>query len=132
MLGGLRSRYAVTPAALVAALTVTGSLAVAGCGGGSSSSPSNGPPAPKGAQAHDAALVRGRGVYRSFCAECHGMQGQGGTGPKLAGGAVKRAFPNVDDQVALVESGRGSMPAWKGRLTDQQINDVVRYEREVL
>jgi mono/diheme cytochrome c family protein len=119
------------PAGAAIAVLILASLGA--CGGSSSPKaklPS--PPAPTGAQAHDAALVRGRTTYRNACAECHGTEGQGGTGPQLGNGAVVRAFPNIDDQITLVENGRGLMPAWKGKLTDEQIRDVVRYEREVL
>lgn len=130
MLDGMTRR--ATSTGLTIAVLIAVSLAA--CGGSSSSSNAKlpNPPAPKGAQAHDTQLVAGRTIYRNYCAECHGTQGQGGTGPQLGKGAVVRAFPNIDDQIALVENGRGLMPAWKGKLTDRQIHDVVRYEREVL
>jgi mono/diheme cytochrome c family protein len=50
-------------------------------------------------------------------------------GPQLAGGVAKRRFPNVDDQVAFVTHGRGSMPAFGGQLSAEQIRQVVEYTR---
>lgn len=47
-------------------------------------------------------------------------------------GRVLERFPNADDQAALIRDGRGGMPAYAGRLTDEQIDAVVRYTREVL
>jgi len=36
----------------------------------------------------DPVLVVGRSVYQNQCANCHGSDGGGGTGPRLADGAV--------------------------------------------
>jgi mono/diheme cytochrome c family protein len=74
----------------------------------------------------------GYDVYLANCARCHGQDGQGGVGPKLAGGAVVRAVPDSADQIQLVEDGRGSMPAFKGKLSQAQIDDVVAYTRTEL
>jgi cytochrome c oxidase subunit 2 len=71
----------------------------------------------------------GAQVYASNCASCHGSQGQGGFGPKLAGGAAVAHFPREQDQIAVVTNGRGSMPSWRGRLTPAQIQAVVEYTR---
>jgi mono/diheme cytochrome c family protein len=71
----------------------------------------------------------GYDVYLANCARCHGQDGQGGVGPKLAGGAVVRAFPDPADQIRLVEDGEGSMPSFKGNLSRAEIEDVVAYTR---
>jgi mono/diheme cytochrome c family protein len=71
----------------------------------------------------------GYDVYLANCARCHGQDGQGGVGPKLAGGAVVRAFPDPADQIRLVEDGEGSMPSFKGKLSRAEIEDVVSYTR---
>lgn len=68
-------------------------------------------------------------VYGSNCSSCHGTNGEGAIGPKLAGGAVVARFPNEQDEVAVVTDGRGSMPAWRNRLTPAQIEAVVEYTR---
>jgi len=70
----------------------------------------------------------GASIYRASCATCHGQDGQGGVGPTLAGAVVSR-FPDPADQVAVVRDGRGGMPAFGGRLTDEEIAQVVEYTR---
>jgi mono/diheme cytochrome c family protein len=85
-----------------------------------------------GDQADDPQLVLGEQVYKDNCARCHGNAGGGGAGPKLADGRVVRDFPDPADQAEVVRNGRGSMPAWKSKLSEEQIDAVVRYTREVL
>ena len=100
----------ISGAACAVALTVV----VAGCGGGGGSTPTTGPE-----------------IYKAYCSTCHGVDGQGGVGPALAG-VVAEKYPNIDDQIAVVMNGKGTMPAWRGRLTPQQIRRVVGYERTKL
>jgi mono/diheme cytochrome c family protein len=71
----------------------------------------------------------GYDVYLDNCARCHGQDGEGAVGPKLAGGAVVSAFPDRADQVRLVEDGEGTMPAFKGDLGRAEIEEVVDYTR---
>jgi mono/diheme cytochrome c family protein len=99
-------------------------------------------------------VSRGAVVYTSNCAVCHGASGEGGQGPKLASGEAAKTFPNVADQINWVHTGsipflgkkygdpnraggqhvatKGIMPAFGGALSDQQIQDVVAYERQGL
>ena len=74
----------------------------------------------------------GYDVYLANCARCHGQDGQGGVGPKLAGGAVVSAFPDPADQIRLIEDGEGLMPSFKGKLSRTEIEDVVAYTRTEL
>jgi mono/diheme cytochrome c family protein len=110
--------------ALVLLVLLTGALLVA-CSSEDS-------PQLSGDQADDAQLVLGEQVYQDNCARCHGNAGGGGAGPKLADGRVARNFPDPEDQAQVVRNGRGSMPAWKSKLSEEQIQAVVRYTREVL
>ena len=71
----------------------------------------------------------GARVFASSCASCHGADGGGGVGPQLAGGAAVRRFPDVDDQIAFVSKGSGSMPAFGGQLSPTQLRQVVEYTR---
>ncbi len=118
------------PARLALAL-LSIAVVAAGCGGGGGSSSTADVPQLSAKQAKDPALVQGRKVWAANCTRCHGLDGQGGVGPKLAG-EVAGDFPAVADQIALVANGKGIMPAWKSDLTPAQIRDVVRYTREVL
>ena len=85
-----------------------------------------------GDQADDPQLVTGRDIYQSDCARCHGGSGGGGAGPKLSDGRVVERYPNPTDQEDVVRKGRGAMPAWGGKLSDDEITAVVRYTREAL
>ena len=79
----------------------------------------------------DAQPTTGRAIYKAYCATCHGVDGQGGVGPQLAG-VVADKYPNIEDQIAVVTNGKGTMPAWRGRIPAQAIRRVVVYERTKL
>jgi mono/diheme cytochrome c family protein len=85
--------------------------------------PGGGGGAAQGAPGHD--------VYLDNCATCHGQEGEGGVGPKLAG-EVSKVFPNASDEVKVVEDGRGRMPSFKSRLSADEIREVVEYTRTKL
>jgi len=94
-------------------------------------------------------LVLGAETYKTAgCSGCHGAAGEGGVGPKLAGGDAKLTFPDEADHVDWVKTGSqskpigtaygdpkraggqrrvtaGAMPASAGTLSDEQINAVV-------
>jgi mono/diheme cytochrome c family protein len=98
-------------------------------------------------------VVLGAQVFRGSCASCHGAAGEGGTGPKLAGGEAKLTFPDINDHISWVKTGSGSftgqkygdpnreggqhgpakgiMPSFSS-LPDASIRAVVQYEREKL
>jgi mono/diheme cytochrome c family protein len=100
---------------------------VGGCQGGGSA-PAVAPAAPGG----DPILVRGRSVYVSYCAECHGLTGAGRTSGRVAPslhGIAGRI--TLEQQIDLVRRGRGLMPAHENVLTPDEIDAVVRYERSV-
>jgi mono/diheme cytochrome c family protein len=80
----------------------------------------------------DPELQQGRDVYNENCARCHGPEGGGGVGNRLAGGVVAERYPDIEDQIAVIRNGVGSMPAWEGTLSPEEIEAVARYEREVL
>ncbi|MDY7101631.1 MAG: cytochrome c [Actinomycetota bacterium] len=80
----------------------------------------------------DPELVAGREVYEEQCARCHGASGGGGSGPGLGDGAVVDNFPDAAGQRAVIVEGVGGMPSFGDRLSDDEIDAVVRYTREVL
>jgi mono/diheme cytochrome c family protein len=110
---------------------VVGSAVLAACGGGGSAK-KPGPPPLVGAQAADRQLVEGRSVYAKYCVECHGLKGEGGIGPEIAGGRTARDFTTAAQQADVVEHGFNTMPGFQGILSRGQIDAVVRYQREVL
>ena len=76
-----------------------------------------------------APTVDGRALVADRCASGHGVGGDGGAAPQLSGGRVAARFPDIQDQVGLVRDGRGAMPAFAGRLTEDQIRAIVSYTR---
>jgi mono/diheme cytochrome c family protein len=75
------------------------------------------------------ATTPGAQVFAANCAGCHGADGGGGTGPQLAGGAAVKRFPDVEDQIAFVSKGSGTMPSFAGQLSPAEIRQVVEYTR---
>jgi len=106
----MRRRHCLRPLAGVAA-AVSLAVIAAGCGGGGEAQPTT-----------------GKGIYVARCATCHGVGGQGGVGPALAG-VVATKYPNIEDQIAIVTNGKGAMPSWRGELTPKEIRKVVEYTR---
>jgi mono/diheme cytochrome c family protein len=90
------------------------------------------PPAAPAAVVEAAGGVDGATVFADNCAGCHGGDGTGGIGPRLAGGRVVAQFPDPVDQIAVVTGGRGGMPAFGEKLSEEEIAAVVEYTRTVL
>jgi mono/diheme cytochrome c family protein len=93
-------------------------------------SPTTPPASPPEAVA--AAGIDGADLYGQRCAGCHGGDGSGGIGPRLAGGRVVSQFPDPADQIAIVTDGRRGMPAFGSRLSTVEIEAIVEYTRTVL
>ncbi len=75
-----------------------------------------------------AVVVNGQAIYLARCASCHGSDGGGRLGPQLTGRVVTR-FPDAADEIDVVTNGRGSMPAFGGSLTPEEIAAVVEFTR---
>ena len=87
--------------------------------------------------AHGGDLAAGRRIFERKCARCHGGNGDGKT-------AVAGRFPyaNLIDGVwrgdgsaesieKQIRRGRDPMPAFQGKLTDEQIRQTVTYVLEL-
>ena len=70
-------------------------------------------------------------LYGSSCGGCHGGDGSGGIGPRLAGRVVA-AYPDPAAQIVVVTDGRGGMPGFGGRLSEEEIAAIVDYTRTAL
>jgi mono/diheme cytochrome c family protein len=79
------------------------------------------------AQAVGQSVPQGAEVYKqSGCVVCHGGLGTGGFGPKLAGDPMLAISQFVVAQILI---GRGQMPPFDNKLSDQQIAAVAQYIR---
>ena len=80
--------------------------------------------------------TNGQSVYGANCATCHGSSLEGGIGPQLNPITKLPGVSNPLDVGYLIDTvtngkvppgGGTAMPAWKGKISDQDINDVVSY-----
>ena len=73
-------------------------------------------------------------LFKAKCAGCHGGDGSGNTS---AGKSLKlRDLGSADVQkqtdaelTAIITNGKSPMPAYKGKVTDAQIQELVTYVR---
>jgi len=73
-------------------------------------------------------------LYKTKCASCHGIQGDAATPMAKALKVLPFKDPVMikasDAQfVASTKNGKGKMPAYAGKLTDVQIDEVTAYIR---
>lgn len=69
----------------------------------------------------------GQEEWEGVCAKCHGLNGEGGVGPRIAGS------PTLTDEQALanvVRNGIRTMPAVGAGWTDEQVQALVDYLEE--
>jgi cytochrome c553 len=71
----------------------------------------------------------GQTVFESNCAMCHGADASGmmGMHPSLRGAVQRLSLEGVEVTVRQGRRTTPPMPAFEGRLSDQQINDVIAY-----
>lgn len=78
----------------------------------------------------------GASVYKAKCAMCHATDGSGNspTGKAMKVPDLRSADVQKKTDAQLIEvtaNGMGKMPPYKGKLTDDQIKQVVAYIREL-
>jgi cytochrome c oxidase subunit II len=69
----------------------------------------------------------GQEEWQGVCAKCHGLNGEGGIGPRIAGSPT---LTDPEDLGTLVRNGRGAMPAVGADWTDEQVTALVDYLTE--
>lgn len=95
---------------------------------------SNSAPTPNAAPADE--LAAARELYTKQCADCHKETGEGGR-KEIDGEKIKvpnfkdpRVSAEKDDEyVEQIEKGGDGMPAYKGKISDEEIKNLVRYIR---
>jgi len=80
------------------------------------------------------AQTGGEALYKSKCAGCHAADGSGNSPAGKAMGVPDLSSPVLQKKTdaELIDSttnGKGKMPAYKGKLTDDQIKGLVAYIR---
>ncbi|HUJ30288.1 MAG TPA: cytochrome c [Candidatus Acidoferrum sp.] len=76
----------------------------------------------------------GAALFKAKCAPCHGADGKGDTSMgktlKVRDLSSEEVQKQTDAELtAITENGKNKMPAYKGKLTDAQISDLVKYIR---
>jgi mono/diheme cytochrome c family protein len=75
----------------------------------------------------------GAAIYSQNCARCHGSDGRAQTQKGRQTKAVDLTSddwtPDTDHDARRVANGKGSMPPFKNKLTQAEINAVVQYIR---
>jgi len=76
----------------------------------------------------------GAAVYKAKCASCHGPDGKGetaiGKSMKLRSLASADVQKTTDaDLTKIISDGKGKMPAYKGKLSADEIKALVAYIR---
>ncbi len=147
-----RKARPLAPVAILLALFAFAHALIVGCGGSqesgnqassSSASPTTTQTPPPAQPAADTGAVaadpvaHGKQVYQARCVLCHGPQGKG-DGPAAAALNPKPrnhtdgAYMNsrTDEQLLeVIHNGKGGMPAWKGVLSEKEMQDVLKYVR---
>jgi len=96
-------------------------LLVAACGGGGDDGGEGGLPESQADQ-----VASGREVYTGECAQCHGENGEGDTGPLVIGGGKRIA--TYESTVRLYDYVSRTMPFDEpGTLTPEQYWNVIGY-----
>lgn len=76
-------------------------------------------------------ISRGSKVFKQNCASCHGVAGEGKTpAPALNGSAHAWHHSNAQNRSTIMNGTihlGGSMPAWKDKLTEAEIIDVMAW-----
>ena len=81
-------------------------------------------------------VANGEKVFKAKCVSCHGPDGKGDT----AAGKATKARDLSSDEVKkesdatwadIITKGKNKMPAYDGKLTKDQIGDVVKFVRSL-
>lgn len=76
--------------------------------------------------------AKGATLFTQNCAACHGENAAGGAvGPTLVSAELKAQSDDFFREVILKGRPGTTMPAWEGRLSAQDIEDVIAYLRSL-
>lgn len=68
-------------------------------------------------------------IFAKRCAACHGKDGKGDTpmAKKLGAKDISALTGSEADIQKTIETGKGKMPAFKGKITDAELAAVAKY-----
>jgi mono/diheme cytochrome c family protein len=71
-------------------------------------------------------------LYKTNCAPCHGVAGDASTPAgktfKVPSFSSEAVLKETDaNMLAIAKDGKGKMPAWHDKLSEQQLNDLIAY-----
>lgn len=75
-------------------------------------------------------VATGEEIYLQLCANCHGDSLQGAVGPSLGPGSDSASQPDQFLRVTISQ-GRGRMPSFQSSLSDEQVERLIGYIRQV-
>ena len=122
----------------IVVIAATAVLFLTSCDKTSTSPNTNAGPSPATSTATPDAFASTRAIYEKDCKECHGADGTGGRvkledGTKLRVPSLREghALRHPDsDFVKQIEKGGDGMPAFKDKLTPQQITEMISFIRK--
>lgn len=71
-------------------------------------------------------ISNGRTIYRVRCNGCHVSNGMNVVGPSLKG-ILKSGRLQERDVRQVISEGRNTMPSFGGKLSSQDMDDLIRY-----
>jgi len=101
----------------VSLAALTAAVAIAGCGGDATEEHTPAAPA-----------AGGKDLFAKNCSSCHTLAAAGAAGK--VGPNLDQLRPGPDLVTSQVINGGGGMPAFKGKLSDAQINQIADYVSE--
>jgi mono/diheme cytochrome c family protein len=107
------------------AVSLIALVLLAACGGGNDSSGGSSSSSSSASGSSGSASAQGKTVFTTNCKGCHTLKDAGSTG--TVGPNLDDLAPDKATVVRQVNNGGGPMPAFKGKLSDAQINAVATY-----
>lgn len=87
-------------------------------------------PVPIGMETVAGDAKAGEAIYQAHCADCHGREGEGGTGTALGNATMLALSPDAFLRYAIVHGREDTpMPAFAGVLSDAEIDNVTAFLR---
>jgi mono/diheme cytochrome c family protein len=68
-------------------------------------------------------VMEGKGLYDANCAGCHGAAGVGGSAPALN----TPEWSDPSKVITITKKGKKGMPAYEGKLKDDEITAIGKY-----